>query len=294
MVVIVLHSSRPHHTTGHPTCCSTHLCPNPSSCPTHNTTNHGCTTTTTGQEHVVEDKNLRQVRQEHIHVSTSPRTHQHPTCRWRQGACLEGDLCNFAHGDHELRVLPPDMLGKADASKQSKQPSKTDSKQSTQPKPETSTQQHVPSHIDTTLLKTKLCSKFMSTGYCPYGVKCVFAHGQEELRQRPSKGGGGGGSGGGGGGAAVSRKAGSPMAASPVPGVPPAAAVSNIPPPAPPAGIPPPRPPPPLGAQGTTLSTRNTYPCSHITMCTPPPPSIHPSSTTPCPSSHQPCYGNIH
>ena len=29
--------------------------------------------------------------------------------------------------------------------------------------------------------KTELCEKFQSTGFCPYGNKCRFAHGKEEL-----------------------------------------------------------------------------------------------------------------
>ena len=29
--------------------------------------------------------------------------------------------------------------------------------------------------------KTELCKKFQSTGYCPYGFKCRFAHGKDEL-----------------------------------------------------------------------------------------------------------------
>ncbi|KAJ2844752.1 hypothetical protein GGI22_006777, partial [Coemansia erecta] len=32
--------------------------------------------------------------------------------------------------------------------------------------------------------KTKLCEKFESDGECPYGHKCVFAHGSDELRPR--------------------------------------------------------------------------------------------------------------
>ncbi len=28
-------------------------------------------------------------------------------CRWMQGECRFGDRCNFAHGEHELRQLPP-------------------------------------------------------------------------------------------------------------------------------------------------------------------------------------------
>ena len=29
--------------------------------------------------------------------------------------------------------------------------------------------------------KTELCKKFLATGYCPYGKKCRFAHGKNEL-----------------------------------------------------------------------------------------------------------------
>ena len=29
--------------------------------------------------------------------------------------------------------------------------------------------------------KTELCKKFQSRGFCPYGNKCRFAHGKEEL-----------------------------------------------------------------------------------------------------------------
>ncbi len=33
--------------------------------------------------------------------------------------------------------------------------------------------------------KTELCKKFLETGRCPYGSKCRFAHGQEELKTNP-------------------------------------------------------------------------------------------------------------
>jgi hypothetical protein len=32
------------------------------------------------------------------------------------------------------------------------------------------------------LYKTKLCKKFSSTGYCPYGVRCQFIHQASESR----------------------------------------------------------------------------------------------------------------
>lgn len=31
-------------------------------------------------------------------------------------------------------------------------------------------------------LKSSLCRNFVTTGYCPYGNRCQFAHGPEELR----------------------------------------------------------------------------------------------------------------
>merc|ERR1719149_536016 len=33
--------------------------------------------------------------------------------------------------------------------------------------------------------KTVLCKNFVAAGKCPYGKKCQFAHGQNELRERP-------------------------------------------------------------------------------------------------------------
>jgi len=32
-------------------------------------------------------------------------------------------------------------------------------------------------------IKSQLCKKFMENGYCPYGKKCKFAHGSQELRK---------------------------------------------------------------------------------------------------------------
>ncbi|CAG8578526.1 6289_t:CDS:2 [Funneliformis caledonium] len=36
------------------------------------------------------------------------------------------------------------------------------------------------------LYKTRLCERFETEGYCPYGPKCTFAHGTVELRERPA------------------------------------------------------------------------------------------------------------
>lgn len=37
---------------------------------------------------------------------------------------------------------------------------------------------------DARVYKTELCEKFQENGDCPYGLKCQFAHGEKELRQR--------------------------------------------------------------------------------------------------------------
>jgi hypothetical protein len=38
--------------------------------------------------------------------------------------------------------------------------------------------------VDETKYKTELCRKYENTGYCPYGKKCKFAHGKEELNEK--------------------------------------------------------------------------------------------------------------
>ncbi|RUS20858.1 hypothetical protein BC937DRAFT_94181 [Endogone sp. FLAS-F59071] len=37
------------------------------------------------------------------------------------------------------------------------------------------------------LYKTRLCERFETEAYCPYGPKCTFAHGTTELRERPQE-----------------------------------------------------------------------------------------------------------
>jgi len=39
---------------------------------------------------------------------------------------------------------------------------------------------------DNPLYKTRLCERFETEGFCPYGPKCTFAHGTNELRERPT------------------------------------------------------------------------------------------------------------
>merc|ERR1711936_1305241 len=57
-----------------------------------------------------------------------------------KGSCLYGDLCQFAHGKHELRK---------DVGRHNK-------------------------------YKTKHCQKYWITGYCAYGPRCNFIHQEKE------------------------------------------------------------------------------------------------------------------
>jgi hypothetical protein len=38
---------------------------------------------------------------------------------------------------------------------------------------------------DKTKYKTELCKNFDETGICEFGSRCIFAHGEQELRQVP-------------------------------------------------------------------------------------------------------------
>ncbi|KAJ3277778.1 hypothetical protein HK104_002978, partial [Borealophlyctis nickersoniae] len=42
------------------------------------------------------------------------------------------------------------------------------------------------SQADNPLYKTRLCERFETEGFCPYGNRCTFAHGTVELRLRPT------------------------------------------------------------------------------------------------------------
>ncbi|KAJ3064783.1 nudix (nucleoside diphosphate linked moiety X)-type motif 2, partial [Quaeritorhiza haematococci] len=45
------------------------------------------------------------------------------------------------------------------------------------------------SQNDNPLYKTRLCERYETEGFCPYGSRCTFAHGTVELRDRPTYGG---------------------------------------------------------------------------------------------------------
>ncbi|KAF9113885.1 hypothetical protein BGX27_000641 [Mortierella sp. AM989] len=84
-------------------------------------------------------------------------------------SCPYYGKCTFAHGLAELRQRP------ANADQQDKPLSAVQTSYQNRTKRETT---------ENEFHKTRLCERFMSEGECPFGPRCTYAHGREELRQR--------------------------------------------------------------------------------------------------------------
>ncbi|KAG0030255.1 nudix (nucleoside diphosphate linked moiety X)-type motif 2 [Podila clonocystis] len=77
--------------------------------------------------------------------------------------------CTFAHGAAELRQRPQ-------TADQDKPMSAVQASYQNRARREEATENE--------FHKTRLCERFMNDGECPFGKKCTYAHGREELRQR--------------------------------------------------------------------------------------------------------------
>ena len=105
--------------------------------------------------------------------------------KWRSGACPFGDKCTYAHGQHELRRVPPEVLAQVEREQQQQQqmtPTAEGRMHDTDEKndvDELSNDHRAKSRL---YYKTRLCIRFMQSGYCVKGNSCTFAHGYEDLR----------------------------------------------------------------------------------------------------------------
>ncbi|KAJ2653317.1 hypothetical protein GGH99_007546, partial [Coemansia sp. RSA 1285] len=128
-----------------------------------------------------------------------------------EGACPYGHKCVFAHGKDDLRqreTAPPaggamprgmggDRTREYSSAQQPMSPYGSYQSQSldqhgsmaqSQNQGQNQGQHNAAARYNTNpLYKTRLCQRFADEGSCPYGPKCQFAHGEEELRTAPEQ-----------------------------------------------------------------------------------------------------------
>eukprot|EP00884_Botryococcus_braunii_P003354 jgi/Botrbrau1/13019/Bobra.0389s0015.4 len=119
--------------------------------------------------------------------------------RWTRGACTYGDSCKYSHGDQ-----PDGQFGGGDDGGNRRQGNfgkrRGGERYDRDGPSRRGGQEHREKHgmfnsMDDAdrgpnrglLFKTQLCTRFMNTGDCPYGLSCKYAHGPEEMRQAPGQ-----------------------------------------------------------------------------------------------------------
>ncbi|KAL3157713.1 hypothetical protein ABBQ32_012144 [Trebouxia sp. C0010 RCD-2024] len=139
--------------------------------------------------------------------------------KWKEGYCHFGDRCNFAHGEHELRYVPPEVVSQFEQHKRMQDqaglgpggpmlpvgpaprppppagpmPPPRPPQSMTPPRQQEGAgpssngdlRDGQPSSREL-FFKTRLCDKFMQFGDCPYGDRCHYAHGPQDLREKGS------------------------------------------------------------------------------------------------------------
>ncbi len=129
-------------------------------------------------------------------------------CRnFLQGSCLFGDSCSFAHGPQELQAMPAaafktrlcrhfeasgscpyeERCGFAHGQAQLNTPSTAPPRPPVMRPPPF--MYGPPAYLprrgpQQELIKTRLCKHFSATGSCPFEGRCLFAHGERDLRNR--------------------------------------------------------------------------------------------------------------
>ncbi|KAI8975977.1 hypothetical protein BDB01DRAFT_853480 [Pilobolus umbonatus] len=106
-----------------------------------------------------------------------------------EGSCPYGLKCNFAHGVNELRgksteTAQPEPRAPSNNFHLTTSHSSGNHASNSNNSNNTNEQQSFEGNF---LFKTKLCERFMKDRFCQYGPKCHFAHGEEELKERPKR-----------------------------------------------------------------------------------------------------------
>lgn len=84
-------------------------------------------------------------------------------CRnFMEGSCRYGNVCNFAHGEDDLRAEATLLVMSSAAANPASDRASAEGAD---------------------LFKTRMCKNFEQTGYCKFNNKCHFAHGMAELRK---------------------------------------------------------------------------------------------------------------
>ncbi len=104
-------------------------------------------------------------------------------------------LCfRYAHGEHELRYVPPEIVAQLEAQQKMQDAGgqrvgsgeggdRGRGDDSSAAGPGGGAHGGGPGGGHQSFYKTRLCIKYMQTGYCHKGASCTFAHGYEDLRQ---------------------------------------------------------------------------------------------------------------